>query len=474
MDEIGAQLRERVEAEKRPGGAGGGPPGTQHVAVPGNLRVDAGRAAPRPELRDRVESLRLPPEVSGGRGASRAVWFLCLLFAASTAVLTYLVAVRLPQTAAVAEGPEASAAADPAQAPGTPPGAPVSQPNPGAVVLEAKGYIVPARQILVSPEVSARIVELHVVEGKRVAKGEVLARLDPKDFQDDVDRAEAALEAARQRLAELEATRPEELGAAQAELAEAEAQLVQLQAEWRRAEELRRQNVLSAQDWELAESRYRAMEQRVRRLRHTLKLLEASRDKRIAAARADVQQAAAEFSKAQWRLSKCTITAPISGTILKKNAEEGNLINPIAFNGSYSLCEMANLADLEVELSIPEREIAKVSLHQKCQVRAEAYPDRVYQGYVSRLMPIADRGKGAVPVRVKVLVPPEEEGIYLKPEMGAVVAFYAEKHELRAENRQRDAEKHAPGAEEHQQQASPGAGGTAATGAGDSQENSRP
>lgn len=425
MEPLGNRLSETVDPEIRPARPDSDPSGAEAPSVPRSVRLDVARSTPRPELRDRVESLRLPAEVSAGRGAGRAVWFLCLLFAASTAVLTYMLAVRLPQTASAGASPEGSLTPDSPRPPGTSPGTLGGENSPGGVVLEAKGYIVPARQILVSPEVSARVIELRVVEGKRVAKGEVLARLDPKDFQDDVDRAQAALEAARQRLAELEATRPEEVGAAQAELAEAEAQLVQLQAEWRRAEELRRQNVLSAQDAELAESRYLAMEQRARRLRHTLKLLEASRDKRIAAARADVQQAAAELAKAQWRLSKCTITAPISGTILKKNAEEGNLINPIAFNGSYSLCEMANLADLEVELSIPEREIAKVSLHQKCRVRAEAYPDRVYQGYVSRLMPIADRGKGAVPVRVKVLVPPEEEGVYLKPEMGAVVAFYA-------------------------------------------------
>ncbi|MCO6456426.1 MAG: efflux RND transporter periplasmic adaptor subunit [Pirellulaceae bacterium] len=130
--------------------------------------------------------------------------------------------------------------------------------------------------------------------------------------------------------------------------------------------------------------------------------------------------------KAQWRLDNCTIRAPVSGTILRKNAEEGNIVNPVAFNGSYSLCEMADLADLEVELNIQERDIARVFRNQRCEVRAEAFPDRVYQGFVSRLMPIADRAKGAVPVRVKLNVPKDEEGVYLKPEMGAIVAFFAE------------------------------------------------
>ena len=65
--------------------------------------------------------------------------------------------------------------------------------------------------------------------------------------------------------------------------------------------------------------------------------------------------------------SNCTIRAPISGTILKKNAEEGNIVNPIAFNGSFSLCDMADLSDLEVDLSIQERDIARIFPGQKCK-----------------------------------------------------------------------------------------------------------
>ena len=95
-----------------------------------------------------------------------------------------------------------------------------------------------------------------------------------------------------------------------------------------------------------------------------------------------------------------------------------------AFNGSFSLCDMADLSDLEVDLSIQERnDLSRVYKGQKCKVRAEAFPDREYEGVVSRLMPIADRAKGAVPVRVKLTVPSDEEGVYLKPEMSAVVSF---------------------------------------------------
>jgi multidrug resistance efflux pump len=101
----------------------------------------------------------------------------------------------------------------------------------------------------------------------------------------------------------------------------------------------------------------------------------------------------------------------------------GNLVSPLSFNVSATLCEMADLSDMEVELDITERDIAKVAKGMPCRIRAEAYPDRICEGVVDRLMPIANRAKGALPVRVKVRVPKEEEGVFLRPEMGAVVSF---------------------------------------------------
>jgi multidrug resistance efflux pump len=152
-------------------------------------------------------------------------------------------------------------------------------------------------------------------------------------------------------------------------------------------------------------------------------MLEGPRPEKIDAAWADVLQASADMAKNKWRLENCAIRAPVSGTILIKHAELGNLVNPVALQGSFSLCDMADLSDLEVDLNIEERDVAKVFKGQVCRVRPEAYPERVYEGVVSRLMPQADRAKSAIPVRVKVQVAKDEEGVYLKPEMGVVVSF---------------------------------------------------
>lgn len=377
-------------------------------------------------LSDRVRSLQLPPDAPSAIWRPVLAWVL-IVGAIGGTVATW---VWWPQIVGLAQVPTAkptdtATTATPVETNknSVPPAAPVAA--SGDVVLESKGYIIPSHQILVSPKVSGMIVSLNIEEGRRVTKGDVLAQVETVDYKADVERAKAMLAASKHKLLELErGNRPAEIAQVKAELAEATAQRDQLLSQWKRNTTLRNKGVLTENDYEQSESQYKAMEARVARLSHSLELMiEGPRVERIEVARAEVGQFEADLAKAEWRFDNCTIRSPVTGTILKKNAEEGNIVNPIAMNGSFSLCEMADLSDIEVELSIQERDIAKVHQGQACKVRSEAYPERVYEGVVSRLMPIADRAKGAVPVRVKLSVPVEEEGVYLKPEMGAVVSF---------------------------------------------------
>ncbi len=381
-------------------------------------------------LGDRVRSLRLPPEPEPSLWQHKRLWMALVFVSAVVAVLAWRTS--RPSATQPASDVQAvdSTTVDEQTAPPTPVEAPPNGPPPvaaeGEVALQSTGYVVPAHQLLISPKVSGMVTALNFEEGKHVQQGELLAELESVDYKADVARAKATLESARHKLLELEhGSRPEEIAAAEAELAEAQAQRTQLYSDYKRNLSLRGSKTITERDFEQAESSLKAMDRRVAKLTNNLKLLqEGPRIERIDVARAELQQAEADLAKAEWRLSNCTIKAPISGTILKKNAEIGNVVNPVAFNGSFSLCEMADLSDLEVDLAIQERnDLARVHQGQKCKIRPEAFPDRVYDGVVSRLMPIADRAKGAVPVRVKVYVPAEEEGRYLKPEMSAVVSF---------------------------------------------------
>ena len=256
----------------------------------------------------------------------------------------------------------------------------------------------------------------------------MLAVLDSTEYQAEFQRVTGLLEAAKENLAELlEGSRPDEIKQVKADLAETQTNLEQAERDYKRAKDLWTKGFGNRQDFEAVESQFQMMTRRVDKLSATAQLMvDGPRPERKKAAQAQVRQAEAEVRRAKWRLDNCIIVAPISGTVLKKNAELGNLVNPVAFNGSFSLCDMAALSKLEVELSIQEREIAKVKKGQRCKVQPEAYMDRSYDGVVSRLMPIADRAKGAVPVRVRLKVPADEEGQYLRPEMGAIVRFYSD------------------------------------------------
>ena len=379
------------------------------------------------KLADRVQSLRLPPTSKRPSNGAGLPWALCLL---SMVVIAYLLYAGSPLQRGESQSDVVATSKPGSKGTGTTPAesnAPSAAPAvTGDIALESKGYIIPEQQILVSPQVSGRIIELNFDAGQRVEKDFVLAILDNTEYLAEFDRIQATLESSKQNLAEVEeGNRPDEKAQSKAELAEAETNLAQSEREFQRKKDLMERKIVSKEDFEAAESQYRALAKRVERLAASSRLMnEGARTERKRSAKAQTQQIEAELRRAKWRLDNCVITAPISGTILKKNAELGNLVNPIAFNGSYSLCDIADLSKLEVDLSIQERDISRVYKGQKCRVRAEAFPKRAYEGVVSRLMPIADRAKGALPVRVRLTVPAEEEGMYLKPEMGAIVTFY--------------------------------------------------
>lgn len=379
-------------------------------------------------LSDRVRSLRLPDRNMQRRSTALLAWTLVLILTVVVAFLGYREIERastVTQTLVpTGSSAEVTTTAE-SNGNGTAPAAPVA--DSGKIALESKGYLVPAHQILVSPKVSGMVIKLFIEEGMRVEKGQVLGELEKVDYEADLRRARATVMLARARRDLMRAgSREEEREQASAELAETERQVLQLKQEFERNVALRGKDKSLVPDaiFEEQTSQYEAMVQKAKRLAFRRdQVMNGNRKEEIQAAEAEVEQAEAELVKAEWRLSNCIIRAPISGTVLKKNAEEGNIVNPVAFNGSFSLCDLADLSDLEVDLSIQERDISKVYPQQVCQIRSEAYPERVYEGFVDRLMPIADRAKGAVPVRVKVKVAKSEEGVFLKPDMSAVVTF---------------------------------------------------
>ncbi|HVJ82528.1 MAG TPA: efflux RND transporter periplasmic adaptor subunit [Planctomycetia bacterium] len=378
-----------------------------------------------------MKSLRLPPPARR-RGGTSPAWFLAAALALVAGYLGYRQ--DNPPNAAAQPAPP-----DPADKNGST-NAAASSASPsnksakdaapaakaGTVVLESKGYIIAKYKILVSPKVAGVVERLFIDEGQTVKKGDVLAVLETEDYRFERDRAAGLHAQAAARSMEMEAGyQPEEVQQAQAELDESKANLVQLDSNHKRNLQLRRSSTLAASELEQSEALFRAMQAKVRKLEKNLQMMTRGyREEKKMSARAEMAQMKADLDRAQWRLDNCTIKSPISGVVLSKKAEMGNLVNPIAFSGSQALCEMADLTDLEVDLYIQERDFSKVYDGQRCRVTPEAFPEREYYG-TARRMPIGDRSKGAVPVRVSLKIPAEEAGVYLRPDMGAVTAFLA-------------------------------------------------
>jgi len=199
-------------------------------------------------LTERVRGLRLPDKVDSPRAvqgqSSWLPWTLCLMLAIASTSLAVQV-YRKPAGGRGASfgggGPaDNSAASNSTASTTTNPGASDTPAlPPGALVTQAKGYIIPAHQIQVSPiEVSGRIQELFIEEGKWFEKGEVLARLENTRYQEDATEAKYFRIESEHKLEESRKGNPEEIEQAKAELAEARKYMVQYKNDFERFEQL--------------------------------------------------------------------------------------------------------------------------------------------------------------------------------------------------------------------------------------------
>jgi HlyD family secretion protein len=399
-------------------------------------------------LSDRVRSLRLTEtaeQPSGGGVARWLPWIFCGLLVCATGLLAMeaLSPIDDELIKKLAEERGLNVGKGTANSSASLSGLGVASSSadksPVEIALEAKGNIVPFSLIQVSPKITGTVLELDIEEGKFVSEGFLLAVIEDIEFKSDLDHAVAAKQSAEGRLGELHKFLTDEIEQTLVDWRDTIAQREPALAKYERAKALQKRGSISDEDFEAAKSGYESLDFRCRRLELAHKMMKddgkGPRYEKIRAARGDLAQAEADYVKAKWRWDNTRVKSPIAGIILSKKTEKGNIVNPSAFsNGlSASLCEMADLYNLEVDLSIAERDIAKVFKDQECRIRPEAYSNRIYKGYVSRIMPMADRSKASVTVRVKVEfpavdakgkdLPKDAQGEFLRPEMGAIVTF---------------------------------------------------
>lgn len=226
-----------------------------------------------------------------------------------------------------------------------------------AGILYGNGHI-EGTEVALSAEVSGQVLESRLEEGRIVTAGELLVRLDDADLKAKLAQAEAERAALQQTQDRIGI----ELGTWRHHLATAREDLARFRT-------LRREGTISPKQLNEVEDRFRETEGRVQ-------VLETQQRESVARLEAAAQQ----VELLQLQLERTTIEAPVSGTLLSKAIEPGELATP-----GRVVAVLVDLSRLELKVYIPERDLGKVALGDTARVRVDAFPERYFDAAVSRI-----------------------------------------------------------------------------------------
>jgi len=268
----------------------------------------------------------------------------------------------------------------------------------------ASGRIVTPQRAAVGAVVTGRVARIPVEEGQSVKRGEILVELDDVDERAAVEQARGAVAQAEAKIRQLR-----ELGlpAAEQGLIQAEANFTQARQQYERAIELKAKGFVSQaalddaqRNLDVSESQLRAARLQVQSNRP------AGSD--FALAQTALAQARASLGVAQAKLDQTVIRAPVDGTLIARNVEPGNVVQP-----GKELMALAPAGETQVVVQIDEKNLAQLKLGQQALVSADAFPKERFAAELIYINPGIDASRGSVEVKLRVREPPD----YLRQDM---------------------------------------------------------
>ncbi len=229
-------------------------------------------------------------------------------------------------------------------------------------------------------KVSGRVVSRFFEEGDWVDQGKVLAKLDDEDLRNRLEVARATLMSAQARLSKLLAgSRPEEIRQAEAELNQAKFDLENKETQNERMKSLFERKVVPKETSDNAEAAFKIAKATFERAKENYLLVkEGPRKEDIEDARAQVDQARASVKLNETQLSYTTLYSPISGVVLVKSGEIGEVVNP-----GTSILTMADVENVWLKAYIPETNLSQVKWGQEVIVTTDLQPKKEYKGRIS-------------------------------------------------------------------------------------------
>jgi len=243
-------------------------------------------------------------------------------------------------------------------------------------LVTASGNIQPEIEVLISPDVSGEIVELPIVEGDRVVRGQLLARIKPDFYQAQADQAEASVLQSK------------------ANEAQRRADLLNAELETDRQKQLFESGAISESAYQSATTR--------------LATLKASHE----ASHYGVQIAEARLKESKEQLSKTIIYSPMDGTISILAVELGERVVGTSQMTGTEMMRVAKLDQMEVEVNVNENDVVNIARGDSAAIEIDAYPNRIFFGIVTEIANSARvTGMGSqeqitnFPVKIRIMDP---------------------------------------------------------------------
>jgi RND family efflux transporter MFP subunit len=256
---------------------------------------------------------------------------------------------------------------------------------------------------------------MSVDVGSEVKQGDVIAVIDPRDFQAALENAQGNLARARANLLAMErGARPEEIEQLKAALAEAEATHRQAVAEHERNEQMLPKGAISRSEYDMGVARRDRTAAQVKTAQEHLNIgLAGARPEDLEAKRAEIRALEAAVASAQNQLDYAVLSAPFDGRVAAKYVDNFQTVQ-----AKQPIVRLLDVSTIEVTIQVPESLISLVPLVKAVECRFDAFGDREFVGQVTKIGSEASQTTPTYPVTIQL---DQADDVQILPGMAATV-----------------------------------------------------
>jgi len=312
--------------------------------------------------------------------------------------------------------------------------------GPISVNISATGVVEPNFKVEVKSKASGEVLSFPMLEGDKIKKGTLLLQLDKSDEKRNVDKAQADLSSAIAKLKKAETALilqktkyATDTKTSQSEVQTAIANLKDSEDKHKRQIDLFKQKVVSQESLDSAQTLFKVNQQKLIQAESQFQAAKdsihdiAMKENEVELVNTEVIRAKIALEEVEERLEETEIFAPITGVIIEKLVEEGQIIaSGISnVNGGTALATLADMSRLFIIADIDETDIGVIKIGHKVAITADAFSDRKFKGLVKRIAPQGLVENSITIFKVKIEVLGKGRKV-LKPMMSANIDIVTE------------------------------------------------